>query len=49
MTTTVVDLAHVLGDDIDRSHYLLRNGERLTKLPGAQMWCDGTSRERTTA
>ena len=46
MTTTVTNLAHILGDDIDRSHYLLRNGERLKHHPFAS-WCDGTNRRDT--
>ncbi len=44
MTTDVVNLAALLGDDIDHSHHVLRDGERLAKLPGARMWCDGMPR-----
>lgn len=38
-------LAVLLGDDVDRSRYVWRNGTRLTQYPPSRRWCD-SSKER---
>jgi len=38
MTTTVVDLAALLGDTIDHAHYVIRDGQQVTRHK-QRGWC----------